>query len=185
MLRLEDTANRLENELKEVTEKMRLMVEYPDLHLTPNANFSGTGDIAKDMENQLQANQLRIQILQEENAKLHKSISKLLSMASSGGQSPQDGYPPATKPIPLWRYNDQKRASKVLNNESLFQPQTMQQDASTGGRTVVVASRADSASSNYQKHYSSGKEVQPKWRKATLSSTSNTSPASSVYDRSH
>lgn len=41
MQRLEDTAHRLENELKEVKEKMRIMVEYPDLHPTPNANLSG------------------------------------------------------------------------------------------------------------------------------------------------
>lgn len=41
MQRLEDAANRLENELKEVKEKMRIMVEYPDLHPTSNAYLSG------------------------------------------------------------------------------------------------------------------------------------------------
>lgn len=182
--RLEDAANRLENELKEVKEKMRIMVEYPDLHPTANANLSGTGNIAKDMENQLQANQLRIQLLQEENAKLHKSITKLLSMTSTSGQSHENDYSLPAKLIPLWKHNNQQGASKVLNNESLFQPQPTRQEASTVARTVVVASRAGSASSGYQDYYSRGKEAEPKWRKATLSDTSNKS-SSSGYGRIH
>lgn len=65
------------------------------------------------MENQLQANRLRIQVLQEENAKLHKSISKLLSLAQTVGlQKPENGHPLA-KPVPLWRYNDLDRWSSL------------------------------------------------------------------------
>lgn len=38
---LEENASRLEKELKDVKEQVRLLVEYPDLHQIPNANFAG------------------------------------------------------------------------------------------------------------------------------------------------
>lgn len=44
------------------------------------SHLKGTGDIATDMENQVTANTLRIQILEEQNSKLRRTILKLLGM---------------------------------------------------------------------------------------------------------
>ena len=45
----------------------------------------GTGDIAVDMENQVKANMMRIQVLEEQNEGLRRSITKVLSLGHSGG----------------------------------------------------------------------------------------------------
>ena len=44
---------------------------------------SGTGDIAVDMENQVKANSLRIHVLEEQNATLRKTITKMLQAQGS------------------------------------------------------------------------------------------------------
>lgn len=61
----------------------------------------GTGDLAQDMENQMKANSLRIDVLQRENAKLNKSVCKLLgnsdaTTAAEGGLG--------SAPVQLWNY---------------------------------------------------------------------------------
>ena len=38
----------------------------------------GSGDIVKDMQNQVTANSVRIALLQQQNAKLQNSISKMI-----------------------------------------------------------------------------------------------------------
>lgn len=42
--------------------------------------FIGTGDIALDMENQVKANAIRIQVLEEQNEGLRNSITKVMSL---------------------------------------------------------------------------------------------------------
>ncbi|KAM9330797.1 coiled-coil domain-containing protein 157 [Gastrophryne carolinensis] len=61
--------------LQEQKERERLLVSYPDLNPVPE--FECSGDITEDMERQLQANSIRITILEEENAKLRASLQKL------------------------------------------------------------------------------------------------------------
>uniref|UniRef100_A0A8C5N1A3 Coiled-coil domain containing 157 n=1 Tax=Leptobrachium leishanense TaxID=445787 RepID=A0A8C5N1A3_9ANUR len=65
----------LEVALQEQRENARLLVSYPDLHAPPV--IESTGDITEDMDKQLQANSIRINILEEENSKLRTSLSKL------------------------------------------------------------------------------------------------------------
>ncbi|XP_072271366.1 coiled-coil domain-containing protein 157 isoform X1 [Pyxicephalus adspersus] len=61
--------------LQEQKERERLLISYPDLHPLPE--FESSGDITEDMEKQLQANSIRISILEEENTKLRASLQKL------------------------------------------------------------------------------------------------------------
>ncbi|XP_053324533.1 coiled-coil domain-containing protein 157 [Spea bombifrons] len=72
---MEKQLSRLQGSLKEEREKNKLLVSYPDLHIPPE--FESTGDVAEDMEKQLQANNIRISILEEENLKLRANLSKL------------------------------------------------------------------------------------------------------------
>lgn len=52
--------------------------------------FSGTGDIAIDMENQVQANAMRIQVLEEQNEGLRNSITKIVSLQKGGASRTQE-----------------------------------------------------------------------------------------------
>ncbi|XP_069820233.1 coiled-coil domain-containing protein 157 isoform X2 [Dendropsophus ebraccatus] len=68
--------------LQEQKEREKLLVCYPDLHPLPE--FESSGDITEDMEKQLQANGIRISILEEENAKLRVSLHKLGEKSKRG-----------------------------------------------------------------------------------------------------
>ena len=50
--------------------------------------FTGTGDIVKDMENQVTANSVRIGLLQKQNAKLQNTISKIVKSQNQPRQDP-------------------------------------------------------------------------------------------------
>lgn len=45
--------------------------------------FQGTGNVILDMEQQLQANRIRIEVLEQENTTLHGSLVKLRERAQS------------------------------------------------------------------------------------------------------
>ncbi|XP_008330687.2 opioid-binding protein/cell adhesion molecule isoform X1 [Cynoglossus semilaevis] len=58
-------------------ERERLLVAFPQLSLQPQAQPESTGDVILDMELQMQANCLRMLVLQQENANLHSTLEKL------------------------------------------------------------------------------------------------------------
>ncbi|XP_077153417.1 coiled-coil domain-containing protein 157 isoform X2 [Ranitomeya variabilis] len=68
--------------LQEQKDREKLLVCYPDLHPLPE--FQSTGDIMEDMEKQLQANSIRISILEEENSKLRVSLHRLGERGKQG-----------------------------------------------------------------------------------------------------
>lgn len=47
------------------------------------AHFQGTGNVLLDMEQQLQANSIRIKVLEQENTTLHSSLVKLRERAQN------------------------------------------------------------------------------------------------------
>ena len=64
-----------------------------------NHYFSaGTGDIVTDMENQVKANTVRIQVLEEQNETLRNSVSKVLSLQQ--GPSPPKVAWEKVSPVP-------------------------------------------------------------------------------------
>ncbi|XP_043925673.1 coiled-coil domain-containing protein 157-like [Protopterus annectens] len=81
---LQKTVSTLKQHIVEQKEKQKLLVAFPDLNIPTEAQFESTGDIVVDMEKQLQANSIRISILEEENARLRKSLSKLKQTAQQG-----------------------------------------------------------------------------------------------------
>ncbi|XP_075069236.1 coiled-coil domain-containing protein 157 [Mixophyes fleayi] len=68
--------------LQEQKEREKLLVSFPDLHPLPE--FESSGNITEDMEKQLQANSIRISILEEENSKLRASLYRLGEMSNQG-----------------------------------------------------------------------------------------------------
>ncbi|KAK2121369.1 hypothetical protein P7K49_002755 [Saguinus oedipus] len=104
----------LERELVELRERERLLVAFPDLHQPTETQIHGpvplgtggrssrvesqitcptdSGNVTDDMERQVQANNIRIQVLQEENGRLQSMLSKIREVAQQGGLKviPQD-----------------------------------------------------------------------------------------------
>ncbi|XP_027430988.1 coiled-coil domain-containing protein 157 [Zalophus californianus] len=82
----------LERELVELRERERLLVAFPDLHRPIEAQIPSSGNVTDDMERQVQANDIRIRVLQEENGRLRSMLSKIREVAQQGSLKliPQD-----------------------------------------------------------------------------------------------
>ncbi|XP_072244414.1 coiled-coil domain-containing protein 157 [Leuresthes tenuis] len=81
---LETHVDELKKGLAEVTEQVqalrereRLLVAFPELNNCSQVQPQSTGNMLLDMELQLQANSIRINVLEQENATLHKCLEKL------------------------------------------------------------------------------------------------------------
>ncbi|XP_041855041.1 coiled-coil domain-containing protein 157 isoform X2 [Melanotaenia boesemani] len=85
---LETHADQLKTRVAELTEHVRalrererLLVAFPELNNWPQAQPQSTGDMLLDMEQQMQANSVRMKVLEQENATLHKCLEKLKQKA--------------------------------------------------------------------------------------------------------
>ncbi|XP_058137627.1 coiled-coil domain-containing protein 157 [Dasypus novemcinctus] len=89
---LQLTISELERELLELRERERLLVAFPDLHRPSKAQMQSSGNVTDDMERQVQANDIRIRVLQEENGRLRAMLGKIHEVAEQGGLKliPQD-----------------------------------------------------------------------------------------------
>ncbi|XP_046578937.1 coiled-coil domain-containing protein 157-like [Haliotis rubra] len=92
---------RLEKSLEEAKERERMIIEYPDLNGPVNPDYQGTGDIVTDMQNQVRANSMRIQVLEDQNEGLRNSITKVLTMTQ--GREPPGKHQQVSGPAPLWK----------------------------------------------------------------------------------
>ncbi|KAM6155732.1 coiled-coil domain-containing protein 157-like [Rhynchocyon petersi] len=118
---LQLTVSGLEREILDLKERERLLVAFPDLHRPPDDRIQthateerlvpisaqdwvpGSGNVTDDMQLQVQANNIRIQVLQEENGRLQAMLSKIQEVAQQGGLKmlPQDHiWSPLTKGSP-------------------------------------------------------------------------------------
>ncbi|KAJ7422680.1 Coiled-coil domain-containing protein 157 [Pitangus sulphuratus] len=84
ILELQANTSRLEEQAQELRERERLLVFFPELHIPPEAQFESTGNLTEDMENQLQANIIRIGVLERENARLGAVLAKVKAAAQQG-----------------------------------------------------------------------------------------------------
>ncbi|XP_044541423.1 coiled-coil domain-containing protein 157-like [Gracilinanus agilis] len=82
---LQMTVYKLDKSILELKERERLLVAFPDLHVPSEAQFESSGNVAEDMERQVQANVIRMQVLEEENGRLRATLTKLQEVARQGG----------------------------------------------------------------------------------------------------
>ncbi|XP_069034201.1 coiled-coil domain-containing protein 157 isoform X1 [Embiotoca jacksoni] len=75
----------LEEYVQALKERERLLVAFPELTPLGQVPPQSTGNVHLDMEQQLQANSIRIKVLQQENATLHRSVEKLGERAQHNG----------------------------------------------------------------------------------------------------
>ncbi|KAJ7309542.1 hypothetical protein JRQ81_007590 [Phrynocephalus forsythii] len=92
---LQKTISKLGELIQEMKEKEKLLVFFPDLHVPVEAQLESTGDVMEDMGKQLQANNIRISVLEEENSRLRMALAKMKEVAQSEG-------PKLVPPTPLW-----------------------------------------------------------------------------------
>ncbi|KAM4763304.1 coiled-coil domain-containing protein 157 isoform 1-T1 [Cyanocitta cristata] len=84
ILELQANTSRLEEQAQELRERERLLVFFPDLHIPTEMQFESSGNLTEDMESQLQANNIRIEVLQRENAQLEALLTKVKVAAEQG-----------------------------------------------------------------------------------------------------
>ncbi|XP_066303806.1 coiled-coil domain-containing protein 157-like isoform X2 [Branchiostoma lanceolatum] len=96
---LEGSVDQMKQQLQEAQEREKLLVQYPDLHGPPSSQVTeSTGDILTDMERQVTANNIRIQVLQDQNQSLRNSIAKLKQAQPATGHNTR-----LTEPVSLWK----------------------------------------------------------------------------------
>uniref|UniRef100_A0A8B9SWV6 Coiled-coil domain-containing protein 157 n=1 Tax=Anas platyrhynchos TaxID=8839 RepID=A0A8B9SWV6_ANAPL len=112
---LREDVSRLEEQAQELKEREKLLVFFPELHVPVETQFESTGNIAEDMEKQLQANDIRIRVLEQENTRLRAALAKLkvaaqqgvlqvrLSPSRGAGELPTPSSPPTSSASPLRR----------------------------------------------------------------------------------
>ncbi|NWR81421.1 CC157 protein, partial [Centropus unirufus] len=82
--KLEKREQELKEQTQELKERERLLVFFPELHITAEAQFESTGNLTEDMEKQLQANSIRIRVLEQENVQLRSALAKVKVAAEQG-----------------------------------------------------------------------------------------------------
>uniref|UniRef100_A0A8D0KJB6 Coiled-coil domain containing 157 n=1 Tax=Salvator merianae TaxID=96440 RepID=A0A8D0KJB6_SALMN len=92
---LELSASELGELIQEFKEREQLLVSFPDLHIPVEAKIESTGDVLEDMGKQLQANNIRISVLEEENVRLRIAVAKMK-------QAMQQETPKIVSPTQLW-----------------------------------------------------------------------------------
>ncbi|NXU43157.1 CC157 protein, partial [Drymodes brunneopygia] len=81
---LQANTSRLEEQARELRERERLLVFFPDLHIPSEMQFESSGNLTEDMESQLQANKIRIEVLEQENVQLEALLTKVKAAAKQG-----------------------------------------------------------------------------------------------------
>ncbi|NWX00792.1 CC157 protein, partial [Caloenas nicobarica] len=81
---LQAKVSRLEEQTRELQERERLLVFFPELHVPSETQFESSGSLTEDMEKQLEANSIRIGVLEQENARLRSALAKVQVAAAQG-----------------------------------------------------------------------------------------------------
>ncbi|KAG7241472.1 hypothetical protein INR49_025673 [Caranx melampygus] len=122
---LETNTGNLKNgvaELKEyvqaLKERERLLVAFPELSPLAQAQPQSTGNVLLDMEQQLQANSIRIKVLEQENATLQTSLEKLKERAQHNAA--REAWALQTTPV-----------EKQQNHLTLMQSSPLQSSSAT------------------------------------------------------
>ncbi|NWS57946.1 CC157 protein, partial [Chunga burmeisteri] len=76
--------SKLEEQAQELKERERLLVFFPELHIPAEMQFESTGSLTEDMEKQLQANSIRVSVLEQENTRLRSALAKVKAAAEQG-----------------------------------------------------------------------------------------------------
>ncbi|NXR14248.1 CC157 protein, partial [Semnornis frantzii] len=99
---LQAKVSKLEEQTQQLQEQERLLVLFPELHSPAKTPLESSGNVAEDMERQLQANSLRMEVLEQDNARLRSALAKL-KVAAEQGLLEVRLYPTTTSRVPRGR----------------------------------------------------------------------------------
>ncbi|KAM6111974.1 coiled-coil domain-containing protein 157-like [Pterocles gutturalis] len=131
---LQANVSRLEEQAQELKQRERLLVSFPELHIPAETQFESTGSVTEDMEKQLQANTIRIGVLEQENVRLRSALAKVKAAAEQG----------VLKLVPqtqLWSQLSSQRGGEKAEAESTRRHRTS--PARPQSRILLGASKAD------------------------------------------
>ncbi|NXG60171.1 CC157 protein, partial [Hemiprocne comata] len=80
----QENVSKLEEQAQELKEREKLLVFFPELHIPVEAQFESTGSWTEDMEKQIQANSIRMAVLEQENVRLWAALAKVKAAAEQG-----------------------------------------------------------------------------------------------------
>lgn len=85
---------------------------------------TGSGNVTDDMERQVQANDIRIRVLQEENRRLRSMLSKIREVAQQGALKVGSMAPPPERGRPLgtWKRPPTQERSSASPRDSAISP---------------------------------------------------------------
>ncbi|NXP78467.1 CC157 protein, partial [Ramphastos sulfuratus] len=101
-LSLEQSVRELQEQTQQLQEQERLLVLFPELHSPAKTPLESSGNVAEDMERQLQANSIRMEVLEQDNARLCSALAKL-KVAAEQGVLKVRLYPTTTSRVPRGR----------------------------------------------------------------------------------
>ncbi|KAM6112034.1 coiled-coil domain-containing protein 157-like [Pterocles gutturalis] len=141
---LQANVSRLEEQAQELKQRERLLVSFPELHIPAETQFESTGSVTEDMEKQLQANTIRIGVLEQENVRLRSALAKVKAAAEQG----------VLKLVPQTQLRSQlssQRGGEKAEAESMRRHQTS--PARPQNRILLGASKGDAGAKVYSKYY--------------------------------
>uniref|UniRef100_A0A668A565 Coiled-coil domain containing 157 n=1 Tax=Myripristis murdjan TaxID=586833 RepID=A0A668A565_9TELE len=99
---LKNTVAELREEAHDLRQRERLLVAFPELSPLAQVQPQSTGNVVLDMEQQLQANCVRIRVLEQENSTLHGSLERLRERAQHNATTVrQETSPERTQSLSL------------------------------------------------------------------------------------
>ncbi|NWT86374.1 CC157 protein, partial [Lanius ludovicianus] len=81
---LQANTSQLEEQAQRLRERERLLVFFPELHIPTEMQVESSGNLTEDMKSQLEANNIRIEVLERENAQLEALLAKVKVAAEQG-----------------------------------------------------------------------------------------------------
>ncbi|XP_061321710.1 coiled-coil domain-containing protein 157 isoform X2 [Pezoporus flaviventris] len=155
---LQENVSRLQEQARELQERERLLVFFPELHVPTEAQFESTGSLTEDMKRQLQANSIRIGVLEQENARLSTALGKVNVAAQEG----------VLKLIPqsqLWSQLSQCSRDTVRQDKG---PPSSRDSAGTQGRTGTKGHTATrGCTGDTRQRAPSSQRAKPLWAQPT------------------
>ncbi|XP_037633338.1 coiled-coil domain-containing protein 157 isoform X2 [Sebastes umbrosus] len=123
---LKSSVTELKEYVHALRERERLLVAFPELSPLVQAQPQSTGNVLLDMERQLQANNIRMKVLEQENTTLYASLVKLRERAQNNATreaSPQQTWSLSLPGTPV---------EKQQNNLAQMQRSPLQSSSATG-----------------------------------------------------
>ncbi|XP_047447040.1 coiled-coil domain-containing protein 157 isoform X2 [Mugil cephalus] len=124
-------------------ERERLLVAFPELTPLAQAQPQSTGNVLLDMEQQMQANSIRIKVLEQENAALRRSLEKLGERAQHNSIRAWSVSPSSTPTEKQQNHLTQMQKSPLQSSSAPRLGPSHRRKEARGGESSLESSRSE------------------------------------------